>query len=157
RRRPMPSYHPWLRSYPLDIRWDAKLPAHPLFVLMDEAEDRYGNRTAIDFLGRHITFAELARDVRALSSGLRGLGVTRGVKVGLLMPNCPQFVTSYYAVLKAGGTVVNYNPLYSQHEIEHQIEDSATEIMITLALKLTYPKVAACLGKTKLKHIVVSE
>jgi long-chain acyl-CoA synthetase len=152
----MPSY-PWLKSYPGSFRWDAPLQAHPLFALLDEAEDRYPDTVAIDFLGRKTTYAELARDVRALASGLRGLGVERGVKVGLLMPNCPQFVTSYYAILKAGGTVVNYNPLYSQHEIAHQIEDSSTEIMITVALNVTYPKLAGCLGKTRLKRIIVSE
>jgi len=151
------SNYPWLKSYPTGFAWDAALAARPLFTLLDEAEERYPNRIAIDFLGHKITFAKLARDVRALAAGLRGLGVGRGVNVGLLMPNCPQFVTSYYAILKAGGTVVNYNPLYSPHEIEHQIEDSSTEIMITLALKLMYPKVADCLGTTKLKRIIVSE
>lgn len=150
-------HYPWLKSYPAGMRWDTDLPVHPLFVLLDEAEDRYPQRIAIDFMGRKINYTELARDVRALASGLRRLGVGRGVNVGLLMPNCPQFVTSYYAVLKAGGTVVNYNPLYSQHEIEHQIKDSSTEIMITLALKATYPKVAECLDRSPLKRIIVSE
>ena len=152
----MQSY-PWLRSYPHGFRWDAPLAAHPLFVLLDEAEDRYPSQIAIDFLGRKITYAELGRDVRALASGLRSLGVERGVKVGLLLPNCPQFVTGYYAILKAGGTVVNFNPLYSRSEIAHQINDSATEIMITVALKATYPKLAECLGKTTLRRIIVSE
>src|SRR5271156_4529353 len=113
----MQSY-PWLKSYPAGLRWDTSIPLHPLFVLLDEAEDRYADCTAIDFMGRRTTYAELARDVRALASGLMRLGVGRGVSVGLLMPNCPQFVTSYYAILKAGGTVVNYNPLYALHEVE---------------------------------------
>jgi long-chain acyl-CoA synthetase len=149
--------YPWLKSYPPGINWDAPLSEHPLFVLLDEAENRYPERIAIDFMGRKTTYAELAEKVRRMARGFHELGVTRGVKVGLFMPNCPQFVISYYAILKVGGTVVNYNPLYSVSETHHQIEDSATEIMVTLALKLTYPKVAACLGKTKLKKIIVSE
>jgi long-chain acyl-CoA synthetase len=149
--------YPWLKSYPAGVRWDADIPIHPLFVLLDVAEDKYAHSVAIDFMGRTTTYAELATSVRKLANGLRAAGVNKGVKVGLFMPNCPQFVMSYYAILKAGGTVVNYNPLYSQHELEHQIEDSATEIMITLALKVIYPKVAACLGHTKLRKIIVSE
>jgi long-chain acyl-CoA synthetase len=149
--------YPWLKSYPHNIHWNAHIQYHPLFVLLDEAEDRYASHTAIDFMGRKTTYAELAESVRRLANGLASIGVRRGVKVGLFMPNCPQFVISYYAILKAGGTVVNYNPLYSSHDLEHQIKDSATEIMITLALKVLYPKLAACLHTTGLKTIIVSE
>jgi long-chain acyl-CoA synthetase len=151
------NHYNWLKSYPPGIRWDAPLPHHSLFALLDEAEDRYAGKTAIDFKGRKTTYAELGDNVRRLANGLKNIGVTKGVKVGLFMPNCPQFVTSYYAILKAGGTVVNYNPLYSAEEVAHQVDDSCTEIMITLALKAVYPKVAQCLGKTKLKKIIVSE
>ncbi len=152
----MPNY-PWLKSYPPSLRFDARIEEHPLFVFLDEAEDRYPHKTAIDFMGRKYSYKELADNVRRLANGLHKMGVTKGVKVGLFMPNCPQFVMSYYAILKAGGTVVNYNPLYSPPEIHHQIEDSSTEIMITLALKMLYPKVAACLGNSTLKKIIVSE
>jgi long-chain acyl-CoA synthetase len=147
----------WIKSYPPNIRWDAEIPIHPLFSLLDKAEDAYGDKLAIDFLGAHTTYAELADQVRRVACGLRALGVKKGVRVGLFLPNCPQFVISYYAILKAGGTVVNYNPLYSPDELRHQIDDSATEIMITLALKMLYPKVASCLGTTKLQKIIVSE
>lgn len=149
--------HPWVASYPKNIGWDAPLPQHPLFSLLDEAESRYASKTAIDFLGRKTNYGELAEQVRHMAAGLQQIGVGRGVKVGLFLPNCPQFVISYYAILKAGGTVVNYNPLYSPGELRHQINDSATEIMVTLALKQLYPKLAACLGNTSLKKIIVSE
>lgn len=148
---------PWLRSYPANIAWDAPLPAHPMFSLLDEAEDAYGDRLAIDFLGAHTTYRQLAQQVRRMARGLRGMGVDKGVRVGLFLPNCPQFVISYYAILKAGGTVVNYNPLYSPEELLHQLDDSGTGIMVTLALKALYPKVASCLGRSALKTIIVSE
>ena len=155
----MPSMRPysWLKSYPANIDWHAPLSTHPLYQLLDEAEDRYAEHTAIEFKGRRYTYRELGEQVRRLSGGLASIGVGRGVNVGLFLPNCPQFVISYYAILKAGGTVVNYNPLYSGDEIRHQAKDSATEIMVTLALKALYPKVAACLGTTPVKKIIVSD
>lgn len=149
--------YPWLKSYPSNLRWDVAIEERPLPDLLDNAKKKYGARTAIDFMGRAISYAELADNVERLAAGLQEMGVTTGVNVGLFMPNCPQFVMSYYAILKAGGTVVNYNPLYSLQDLRHQIEDSSTEIMVTLALAALYPKVAECLGGTKLKKIIVSD
>lgn len=149
--------HPWLAAYPANIAWNAAIPSRALFSLLDEAEEKYPKKLAIDFLGAHTNYAELADQVRRVATGLQAMGVKKGVRVGLFLPNCPQFVISYYAILKAGGTVVNYNPLYAHDELEHQINDSGTTIMITLALRVLYPKVASCLGKTALKKIIVSE
>ncbi len=148
---------PWLTAYPANIAWNAPIPTRALASLLDEAEEKYPQKLAIDFLGAHTTYAQLADQVRRVATGLQAMGVKKGVRVGLFLPNCPQFVISYYAILKAGGTVVNYNPLYSLDELEHQINDSQTTIMITLALKVLYPKVASCLGKTALQKIIVSE
>jgi long-chain acyl-CoA synthetase len=150
------SNYPWLAHYPPNIPWDATITPRPLFTLLDESEEKYPRNPALDFLGRTYTYHELGGLVRRMASGLRKLGVRKGVKVGLFLPNCPQFVISYFAVLKAGGTVVNYNPLYSAREIHHQIEDSATEIMVTLALNNLYPKVAEQLGKSRLRTIIAS-
>lgn len=149
--------YPWLKSYPANIKWDAVIPERPLYELLDNAEKNYGDKTAIDFLGSRITYRKLAEKVRTLAAALQELGVKSGIRVGIFMPNCPQFIISYYAILKAGGTVVNYNPLYSVPEISYQINDSSTEIMITLSLQLLYSKVAACLGATKLRKIIVSD
>lgn len=147
----------WLKSYPEGIEWDVKIDERPLFALLDEAEEKYPAKTALDFMGRKTTYLELAENVRKLAAGLQELGVRPGVNVGIFMPNCPQFIMSFYAILRAGGTVVNYNPLYSVTDLSRQIDDSATEIMITLSLTVLYPKVAACLGRTKLRKIIVSD
>ena len=147
----------WLKSYPPEIKWNADIRAHSLFTLLDGAADKYPNQVAIDFLGRETSYAELADAVNKFAAGLQKLGIGKGVNVGIFMPNCPQFVISYYAILKTGATVVNYNPLYSVSELAHQIDDSASEIMITLSLKAIYPKLAQCLGKSKLKKIIVSD
>ena len=89
------------------------------------------------------------------AAGFQALGVKKGVKVGLFLPNCPQHVVCYYGILKAGGTVVNFSPLYSEPELLHQIEDSQTDIMVTLNLTVLYPKMLAMLEKSRLKKLVV--
>jgi long-chain acyl-CoA synthetase len=146
---------PWLQRYPEGIDWSAKIAPRPLYALVDDAAVRFPNKPAIDFLGRTYTFADLKTLTDRAAAGFRSLGVQKGTKVGLFLPNCPQFVVCYYGILKAGGTVVNYSPLYSEPELRHQIEDSGTEIMVTLNLQLLYPKMKALLGKTRLRHLVV--
>ncbi|MBL8665129.1 MAG: long-chain fatty acid--CoA ligase [Candidatus Odyssella sp.] len=122
---------------------------------MDQAVQRFPDRPALDFLDKKYTYAELGRLVARAAKGLQRIGVKKGTKVGLFLPNTPHFVICYYAVLKAGGTVVNFSPLYSEPEIRHQIEDSDTDVMVTLGLEVLYPKIKAMLGTSRLKKIVV--
>ena len=146
---------PWLAGYPADIDWAAEIPVAPLNRLLDDAVARFPERPCIDFLDRKFTYAEIGGLVDRAAKGLAELGVRPGAKVGLFLPNCPYFVVFYYAVLKAGGTVVNYNPLYAEREVVRQIEDSDTEIMVTLDLAVLYDKLAAAAGQTRLRRIVV--
>ena len=88
--------------------------------------------------------AEMGEAVDAFAKGLQDAQVQPGTKIGLLLPNCPQFLVAFYGSLKAGMTVVNYNPLYAEQELEYQIEDSETDIMVTLDLKATYDKAGLC-------------
>ncbi|MCW5772860.1 MAG: long-chain fatty acid--CoA ligase [Rhodospirillaceae bacterium] len=149
-----PAY-PWLKSYPPNIRWEQTFEPQPLYHNLDQAVRRFAGRPALDFLGRQYTYGELGRLVDRAAKGFQQIGVSKGTKVGLFLPNCPHFVVCYYAVLKAGGTVVNYSPLYSEPELRHQIEDSDTDVMVTLGLKVLYPKMKAMLGTSRLKTIVV--
>jgi len=146
---------PWLKRYPENIPWDVTLPEKPLFALLDDAVARFPNNPAVDFLGRTYTYTELSRLVDRAAKGLQAIGVGKGIKVGLFLPNCPQFIIAYYGILKAGGTVVNFSPLYSEPELKHQIEDSHTDIMVTLDLALLYPKMRAMLKTSRLKKLVV--
>ena len=134
---------------------DAEISTGPVHGLLADAAARFPDRPAIHCMGRGMSYAELADTVARAAAGLRRLGVGPGVKVGLCLPNLPYAVICYYAILRAGGTVVNYNPLYVERELEHQIGDSETEIMVTLDVKQIYPKVAAQLGRTCLKRIIV--
>lgn len=147
--------HPWESAYPPGLDWGAPIPVRPMATLLDEAVSRFGDRPCLDFLGKTYTYREVGNLVNRAAKGFRQLGVERGVHVGLCLPNSPYYVICYYAVLKAGGTVVNYNPLYSERELEGQVADSETRIMVTLDLKQMYPKIAGLLGKTPLRTIVV--
>lgn len=147
--------HSWLKSYPEGVDWNMPIPAKPLFTLLDDAVARFPQRPCIDFLGRIYTYGEIDVLVDRAAAGFQGLGVEKGTKVGLFLPNCPQFVICYYAILKAGGTVVNYSPLYSEPELLQQIEDSQTDIMVTLNLTALYPKAQAVLEQSRLKLLVV--
>lgn len=145
----------WDKKYPATIDWGAKLPGRPLYDLMDDAVARYDGKPFLDFLDRKFTYAEVGKMVEHAAAGFQKLGVGPGVKVGLFLPNCPQFIVCYYGVLKAGGTVVNFSPLYSEPELLHQIEDSKTEIMVTLNLKVLYPKMKAMLEQSSLRTLVI--
>ncbi|HEV7372483.1 long-chain fatty acid--CoA ligase [Arenibaculum sp.] len=149
------SARPWDRAYPADVDWGARLPEQPLHELFDEAAARFSDRPCIDFLGKRYTYGQIGRLVDRAAAGLQGLGVGKGVRVGLFLPNCPYFVIFYFAILKAGGTVVNMNPLYAERELAMQIEDSGTDLVVTLDLAVLYGKMARVLRETRLKRLVI--
>ena len=157
-RRPVqnePLSYPWERSYPERIDWRAELPAKPLFAVLDEAAEAHPNSPCIHFMGRVYKYRDVAKLVSKAAKGLQELGVTKGTRVGLLLPNSPFFVIFYYAILKAGGTVVNYNPLYAEAELIRQANDSDTRIMVTVDLEAIYPKLASVLEQTPISKVVV--
>ncbi len=123
--------------------------------ILDDAVAHFPDRPAMDFLGRRVSYADLGRLVARAANGFRQMGVRKGTRVGLCLPNTPYFVICYFAVLRLGGVVVNYNPLYVERELRHQLEDSGTTIMVTLDIQQIYPKVAALLDNSCLKQIVV--
>ena len=148
--------HLWLKAYPQDIDWGMDLQPALLTSLLDAAVAAYGSRPCTYFMGKRLSFAEIGRLSDQAAKGLQALGVGEGVKVGLLMPNCPTFVVFYNGILKAGGTVVNFNPLYSLEELDSQARDSGTKIMVTLDLAATFDKVEALLAGGALDKAVVA-
>ena len=138
------------------LDWDAQFRPSLVNDLLDEAVQAYGQRPCTYFMGKRLSFAEIGELSDRAAKGLRAIGVGEGVKVGLLLPNTPTFVIFYYGVLKAGGTVVNFNPLYSLEEIEAQIRDSGAKIMVTLDLAMTFDKVEAMLRRGALDKAVVA-
>ena len=152
---PAPHSHAWLRRYPKDVDWTMAAAPRPLFSLIEQAAAEYPDRPCTNFLGHSLTYREIADLVDRAAAGLQALGVIKGTKVGLFLPNSPTFVVYYFAVLKAGGVVVNYNPLYSLDELTFQVKDSETELMVTLDLKILFEKVERLLTDKVLKGAVV--
>jgi long-chain acyl-CoA synthetase len=138
------------------VNWHETFKPTPLYGLLDAAVAKYGSRPATNFLGKTLTYKEIAAATDRAAAGLQKLGVKKGTKVGLFMPNCPTFIIYYFATLKAGGTVVNYNPLYTLDELTFQVRDSETEIMVTLDLKVLFDKVEALMKGGALKRAVVA-
>ena len=146
---------PWTQSYPAGVRWDAELPRMPVHQILDEAVARWPERPVLDFMGRVISYRELGALADRAAAGLQRLGVGPGVHVGLYLPNSPHYPIAFFGVLKAGGTVVNYSPLDAERVLEHKVEDSETDILITLDLAALYPQVGRLLGRSRLKKLVV--
>lgn len=145
----------WEKSYPKGVKWAFNAPPRALTELIDDAAKKWPRRTFLDFMGRRLSFADVHDLADRAAKGFQELGVGKGVKVGLFLPNVPHYVIAFYGVLKAGGTVVNYSPLDAERELEHKIEDSETDVMVTLDLKALYPRMAALAPRTRLKKLIV--
>ncbi len=146
---------PWLKSYPAGVRWDAPIEAAPLQSILESSARRFADRPALQFMDRRITYAELDALADRAAAGFQKLGVGPGVHVGLFMPNTPHDVIALFGVLKAGGVVVNYSPLDALSTLEFKIEDSETDILVTLDLAAVYPQAEKLLASTRLKKLVV--
>lgn len=145
----------WEKSYPSGVSWDIDLPAQSLPAMLDAAIARFSNNACVDFLDKKYTYAQIGSLVDRFAAGLQKMGLKKGQKVGLFLPNTPYSVICFFGILKAGGTVVNFNPLYAEREIAHMINDSETDFMVSLDLKVTYDKLAKMFGQTRLKKIIV--
>lgn len=139
----------------MDVVAQNPLEAVPVPVLLDRTAARFGSRPAIRFSGRRWTYADLATLVDRAAAGLQALGVRPADRVGLCLPNTPYFVIFYYAALKIGAVVVNYNPLYVPRELRQQIVDSSTTIMIVPDVAMIFDKVAEIAVESGLARIVV--
>ena len=111
--------------------WLNNLKPIPLPEYLDRTAREFPDRPAIDFFGNKINYSELGTSVDRVASGFQKLGFKKGDHIGLCLPNIPYYTICYFAILKIGGVVVNYNPLYTEQEISKQIEDSETKIMVT--------------------------
>ncbi|MDR3450131.1 MAG: long-chain fatty acid--CoA ligase [Alphaproteobacteria bacterium] len=151
----VPSNLQWAKKYPASVDWSASIPARPLYEIFDDAARDYPANIFIDFLGKTYTYAESATLIAQSARGLQNLGVRKSDRVGLLLPNSPYFVFLYFAALKIGATIVNFNPLYAPKEIEKQVKDSGCRVMATLDMPLTYDKLKPLIGTTCLDQIIV--
>lgn len=146
---------PWIKNYVPGTTWDIDIPEQPLFSFLDKTVEKFPARPAIHFAGHVYDFKTVGQLVNRVAKGLQLLGVKGGVKVGLFMPNSAYSVVAYYGVLKAGGTVVNYNPVYVERDLIVQADDSETDLLITLDAPALLEKAKALLEKTKIRKVVV--
>ncbi|MCD6663208.1 MAG: long-chain-fatty-acid--CoA ligase [Comamonas sp.] len=145
---------PWLAAYPQGVPADIDPSQYQSLVqLMEEAFTKYANRTAYTFMGKDTTFAQADAQSRQMAAYLQSLGLARGARVALMMPNIPQYPVAMAAVLRAGYVVVNVNPLYTPRELEHQLKDSGAQAIVILENFAT--TLQACLASTPIKHIVL--
>jgi long-chain acyl-CoA synthetase len=146
----------WEKSYPPGVSWDPPMP-RPVAIetILDKAADIWPAKVAVDFYDRTLTFAELHDLAVRAARGFQALGVGPGVNVGLHLPNTPHYVVCFFAVLMAGGRVVNFSPLAAPRELERQLVDSDAEVMVTLGIPALYPQIAALKGTAKFATLVV--
>ena len=131
------------------------LPKPRLTPQIDAAVRDHGARAAVDFLGRRWSYAEIGAQIDHVAAGLQAMGVGPGVRLGLCLPNTPYFVVLYFAALRCGATIVNFNPLYVEHELRHQIRDSGTTIMAVIDVAGIHAKIAAIAEECGLEKIIV--
>lgn len=146
---------PWLSRYPPGVPWTIEAREQPLDALFAEAATEYPDRPFLDFFGKRTTYGEAAELIGRAAEGFRRLGIARDTRVGLCLPNTPYSVLCFFAVLAAGGTVVNFNPLSAERQILRQIEDSETEVMVTIDLRPVFSRIIGALAGTRLRHVVM--
>ncbi|MEO7840157.1 MAG: long-chain fatty acid--CoA ligase [Anaerolineales bacterium] len=145
---------PWLAHYDKGVPHTVEIPNAPLFHFLEESARKYPDRACTIFKGAVISFKEMNELTDRMAAALVDLGVKRGDRVGIFMPNTPQFVIAYYGILKAGGAVVATNPLYTPPEIEHQASDSGIEVMFVMTN--FYNTIKKAQPKTKIKKLIVT-
>lgn len=145
---------PWLRFYPSGVPEEVEVPPVPLPALLDDAVARYPRRRALAFFGRTLTYQQLRTAVDHVAAGLRRLGVVKGDRVAIILPNCPQQVIAFYATLRLGAIVVQHNPLYTAPELHHQLADCGAKVAIVF--DRVYTTLAEARPGTRVEHVVVT-
>jgi long-chain acyl-CoA synthetase len=146
---------PWLNFYEQGVPATIDYPDTNMSEVLADTARKHPDHTATIFKGARLTYGELNESVDKFAAGLQQLGVKKGDRVAVHLPNCPQFPISYYAILRAGGIVVPCNPTYVAREMEHQLSDSGAEVIVTLSA--FYPLVKQIRDKTKLRHVIVAK
>jgi long-chain acyl-CoA synthetase len=145
----------WLDNYPPGVAEHVEVPRTNLARYLEDAAKEYPDRPALHFEGKSISYRQLADQAWRFAGALRQLGVTKGTRVALILPNCPQAVVALFATLRLGAVVVQNNPLYTTRELAHQLDDSGSEVVV--CLDLTYERVKAAREQVdSLREVIVT-
>lgn len=145
---------PWVTHYDRGVPPTIDYPSVPLFYFLEETARKYPDRACTIFKGAVISFKEMNKITDRVAAALVDMGVKKGDRVGIFMPNTPQFVMAYFGILKAGGVVVATNPLYTPPEIKHQVNDAGVEVM--LVMTNFYKTIKAAQPDTRIKKLIVT-
>jgi long-chain acyl-CoA synthetase len=145
---------PWLRHYEQGVPWQLSIPDQPLTWLLDQAVKRHPGQTAMIYYGTKLNYAQLSSLANRFAIGLQKLGVKKGDRVAIALPNIPQYPIAFYGALKAGAVVVPTNPLYTPREMQHQMADSGARVLVML--DDFYPIVRSIRSETALEHIILT-
>jgi long-chain acyl-CoA synthetase len=145
---------PWFSKYDKGVPKTIDYPEKPLYHFLEESASKYPDKACTIFKGAEITYKEMDEITDRVAAALAGIGVKKGDRVGIFMPNTPQFVMAYFGILKAGGVVVATNPLYTPSEIEHQASDAGIEIMFVMTN--FYKTIKTAQPRTKIKRLIVT-
>lgn len=151
----MSDARPWLASYPSDVpRTLAPYPEENVFAMLEASAGRFPDRPAIAWFGTHLTYAQLLEQVERCSAMLAGLGVGKGDRVSLIMPNSPAFAIAFYACMRIGAVAVGNNPVYTTREMTHQLRDTDSNVVIVT--DLMYADFADAFAEVGIDHVVVT-
>src|SRR5947209_14326831 len=145
---------PWIRFYEQGVPAQLDIPDQPLTWLLDSAVSHYPGQTAIIYYGTKLSYAQLSSLANRFAIGLQKLGIQKGDRVALALPNIPQFPIAFYGALRAGAVVVPTNPLYTEREMQHQLADSGARIVVML--DNFYPVVRKVRTNTALEHVILT-
>lgn len=145
---------PWVRHYGQGVPPSIDIPDHPLTWLLDSIVSKYPSHTAFIYYGTRLSYASFSSLANRVATALLRLGIQKGDRVAIALPNIPQYPIAYYGALRAGAVVVPTNPLYTEREMQHQLADSGARVLVML--DMFYPVVRAIRDKTALEHILLT-
>ncbi len=146
---------PWLKFYEPGVPHHINYPRIPLYKVLDDTVRDFPELDGVIFQGKRIKYKEIGEWVSNFASGLSQIGVKKGQRVAIMLPNCPQYIVAYYSILKIGGIVVNVNPMYVERELEFQLADAGAQAIVTLRELL--PRLEAVKKKIALKTIMLTD
>ena len=148
-------HNPWLQHYPPGVPAAARIDAYrSLTELLEAAFQRHASRDALACMDSRMSFRDVDEMSQSLGAWLQSLGMERGARVAVMMPNLPQYLVAIAAILRAGYVVVNVNPLYTARELEHQLTDSGAEAVIVL--ENFAHTLEECIDRTPVRHVVLA-
>jgi long-chain acyl-CoA synthetase len=148
------STRPWVRFYEEGVSAHLDIPDYPLTWLLDQTAKKYPGHTALIYFGTKISYAQLSTLVNRFAVGLQKLGIQKGDRVAIALPNIPQYPIAFYGALRAGAVAVPTNPLYTGREMQHQMADSGARIIVMM--EEFYPTVRSVRDQTALEHIILT-